>query len=158
MPDIRWRAYQQQDLDDCLRLFRSNQQPYFAADEYEEYQQFLTEEVNAKTAPYFVLLDGNDVVGCGGYMRCDDAVFLTWGMLERSLHGQGLGRELINGRIEKIRAEFGSLPICIETSQFTAPIYQRLSFIEVKRTENGFGPGLHAVRMQLDGGECIIES
>jgi predicted GNAT family N-acyltransferase len=152
MPTAIWRQYKTSDLDACLALFKSNQQPFFASDEYQEFAQFLTHEVDDNTAPYFVLLQDDVVVGCGGYMQQGDTVFLTWGMVARDLHGQGLGRELVAGRIEKIREQLGLLPICIETSQHTAPIYQKLGFYEVKTTENGFAPGLHVVRMQFTSG------
>lgn len=149
MSTVTWRAYQANDLDACLAIFQSNQQPFFASDEYAEYEEFLKHEVNAKTSPYYVMLKEHTIVGCGGYMCHEGTAFLTWGMLERGHHGQGLGRELVRWRIRQLQDELGDMPVAIVTSQHTAPIYQRLGFIEKKRKENGFGPGLDAVRMQL---------
>lgn len=52
-------------------------------------------------------------------------------------------------RLARLQA-LGVTRAVLDTSQFTAPFYARLGFQEVRRTPNGYGPGLDRVDMVVD--------
>ena len=70
-------------------------------------------------------------------------------MVHPARQRQGHGRTLAQARLDRLRA-LGITHATLDTSQHTAPFYARLGFREVKRTPDGYGPGLHRVDMIAD--------
>ncbi|MEG0819023.1 MAG: GNAT family N-acetyltransferase, partial [Brevundimonas sp.] len=84
------RPYAPEDMAGCLTLFDSNTPRFFDVSEREGFVGFLNDQ--ALRWPYQVIaLDGR-IVGCGGHAVEADGVRVTlcWGMVDNSLHGQGL--------------------------------------------------------------------
>lgn len=141
------RPYQSTDLDACLRLFDSNTPHYFDPSERELFVRYL----GRSTQPFFVIERDGVIVACGGYAVESDGVTasLTWGMVERSLHGQGLGQALTAVRLAAIRALPQLCQVEINTSQHTQRFYARFGFETVKVTPDGYGPGIDRWDMLL---------
>lgn len=137
------------DTAGCLEIFDSNTPPFFDPSERAYFVKFLEEN----PCPYFVLEQAQAVVACGGY--CEDAqggMLLVWGMVRRDLHRQGLGKDLVRQRVQRILQAHPGAPIRLETSQYTQDFYGRLGFRAVARTQDYYGPGLHRVDMVLTPG------
>lgn len=100
--------------------------------------------------PYLVGETGGRVVACGGFEVAGETASLTFGMVDRAQHGQGIGRALTGARLAAIRAAPGVTRVAIETSQLSAGFYDGLGFRVTEVTENGFGPGLDRWVMVLD--------
>lgn len=132
----------------CLAVFDSNIDLYFADYERDEFVYFLDHETDA--LPYFVILDGSVVVACGGYCRKAESVSLTWGMVTRTLHGQGLGTRLTTYRLDRIATEYAGVPLTIETSQHSMGFYARAGLTVVEHIKDGYEPGLDRVLMRRD--------
>ncbi len=130
----------------CLAVFDSNADRYFAPFERDLFAEFLG--ARALSEPFWVLLESERVIGCGGYYRQEGAVHLNWGMIERSQHGRGHGRFLLDRRLEQIRAEGAGRPIRIETTQHTQRFFQKHGFGVISCAPNGFAPGLDRVEME----------
>ncbi|MBB6560251.1 putative GNAT family N-acyltransferase [Acidovorax soli] len=133
----------------CLEIFDSNTPPFFDPSERAYFVKFLEEN----PCPYFVLEQAQAVVACGGY--CEDAqggMLLVWGMVRRDLHRQGLGKDLVHQRVQRILQAHPGAPIRLETSQHTQDFYGLLGFRAVARTQDYYGPGLHRVDMVLTPG------
>lgn len=138
--------YEPRFMSGCLTLFKGNQGKYFAEAEYEEFKEFL--ETN--NSPYYVVWDGEDVVACGGwYYKPDVSAYLTWGMVSRQLHGQGVGTLLVKHRLAAIKQAAGATqtPIQIDTSQHTQGFYGKFGFVVTEVEPNGFGEGIDRVTM-----------
>lgn len=150
--DLRIRPYTAADEAAVLQLFRSNLVPYFVPEEEADLQAFLREEVVADGLPYFVaeLPDWPGLVAAGGYALNPEHAVLTWGMVERRLHGRGIGRAFTEFRVRECRRAYPDRAIEINTSQHTEAFYAKLGFRTLSIEPDKFAPGLHEVLMLLD--------
>ncbi len=141
----------------CLAVFNSNAGRYFAPFERGLFAEFL--QARAFSEPFFVLLESERVIGCGGYYRQDGTIYLNWGMIERSQHGIGHGQFLLDRRIEQIRTECVGLPIRIETTQHTQGFFQKNGFDVISCAPDGFTAGLDRVEMEREAEPvCVANS
>jgi predicted N-acetyltransferase YhbS len=146
-----FRPYTAADREPVLALFDGNVGPYFLAGERAEMVSFLQRIEGNELGTYLVGIDDGKVVAAGGFARSRAplSACLTWGMVDRSRHGQGIGRKLLVERIERIRRELPEArAITIETSQHTAPFFAKHGFAVEKVSPDGFGPGLHIHHMR----------
>jgi predicted N-acetyltransferase YhbS len=151
------RAYTSADVSACLKLFDSNCPPFFDAAERADYAQFLQDP--ADRGEYFVLEAArepdSEVVACGGIWVKEAGegglIYggLSWGMVRADLHGQGLGGQLTDFRLNLLRGRSGVREVQIETSQHTEGYYARHGFVTVQRRSDGFAPGLDEIKMTL---------
>ena len=91
------------------------------------------------------------LVGCGGvWVGVEGQAGLSWGMVRRDLHGQGLGTRLTAFRLQRLRArpEVGQIRLGI--SQHTEAFYARHGFVVTQRITDGFASGLDEVKMELE--------
>ena len=152
------RTYTAVDRAACLALFDGNVPEYFLAIERAEYATFVDDERNR---PYFVLedeCDGGRIVGCGGYLLVEKGreAWLSWGMVARDRHRQGLGRMLLLARLHRL-CRLGSVRLVrIDTTQHSRGFFERHGFAAEHVTEPGYGPGMHRVDMtlRLDAARC----
>jgi predicted GNAT family N-acyltransferase len=142
------KPYKPDKFDQCVRIFISNQDKFFADYELEEFKTFLNQI--APVSSYFVLLDNGEVVACGGYERYQEEIILTWGMVRRDLQGQGYGNELTKFRLNAINAEYPNRTIKIDTSQYSKGFYENRGFIIQDVEKDDFSPGLDKYIMTFD--------
>lgn len=145
----RTRPYALEDRAACLALFDSNTPTYFLLEERAAFEGFLDD----LASPYLVIEREGRVVACGGHaLEADDrTASLCWGMVDRTLHGQGVGRALTEARIAAALGDPAAVAVLrLETSHLTAGFYERFGFRTVERREDALGPGLHACEMRLE--------
>ncbi|MBU6952044.1 GNAT family N-acetyltransferase [Hahella sp. HN01] len=135
---------------DCLRVFDSNLDKYFAPHEREQFVEFLDSVTQADDNQYYVALQDGQLVGCGGLRLYQDTVYLSWGMLARTKHKTGLGEQLLRHRLEQATRLHPGKEIVIETSQHTQGFFARYGFAIEKSETNGFGEGIDKVTMRLN--------
>ena len=141
------RPYQPSDRDACLSIFDANTPQFFLPGERADFEAWLNGSEGS--AEYLVTEETPGVVACGGLWFSEDAdrpAGFAWGMVHPDWQRQGLGGALARVRLARLRA-LGVARARLDTSQLTAPFYARLGFQEVKRTANGYGPGLDRVDM-----------
>ena len=152
MSDILSRPYAPSDLAACLAIFDSNVPTYFAQGERAEFQDFLR-GLDPLSSPYLVLLRDGRIVACGGVLA-DDAhqASFAWGMVDRELHRQGLGRQLALARLAQARRMPSITRLRLSTSQRTAGFYEAMGFSTTGVTPDGFAAGLdrYDIVMRLD--------
>ena len=142
------RPYQSTDAEACMSLFDSNVPEYFAPAERAEFEQFL--QRNAQGCAYQLIEQNGRVVACGGLsIRTDGVAGFCWGMVERSLHRQGFGRQLSLARLQQARQNPNVKHVVLSTSQHTQDFYAQLGFSVTRIVADGHGPGLDAVEMVL---------
>lgn len=134
----------------CLLVFKSNMPKYFLEEEFKDFDQWLDDE--ASNGRYFVCLQEDQVVACGGYFYDDDRekAGLSWGMVNAKLHGTGIGTQLTVFRVQKMQEAFPNSIHMIDTSQHTAPFYEKMGFVTKEITPNGFGEGLDKYYMEIE--------
>ena len=143
------RSYLPQDRGDCLAVFDSNLPKFFAPEERADFDLFLGELTEGND--YLLLLLGQEVVGCGGLTReaGEDSALLVWGMVRRDLHRRGLGRALLQARLDQARRMSGVRQVRLATSQHSAPFYAGFGFQVTRSEANGFGEGIDRIDMVL---------
>ena len=145
---MRVRDYTTADRDACLAVFDSNAPGFFVPAEREEFAAFL----DALPGPYLVVEDeAGRVLGCGGYAVTPGTTTadLCWGMVRCERHGTGLGRLLLEARLERVRSDALVDAVALNTSQHTRGFYERLGFRTERVTPDGFAPGLDRCDMRL---------
>lgn len=141
------RAFTAADAPACLAIFDGNVPRFFGAHERADFSTYLQQP--ARAADYRVIECGDRVVACGG-LAMDDALTAAfcWGMVDHTVHRQGLGRELAQARLLQARAR-GARRVVLSTSQHTCDFYAALGFEVTGVVSDGHGPGLDAVGMAL---------
>lgn len=141
------RPYEIADRADCLRIFDSNAPYDFLPEERIQFEQF----VDRLPGPYFVIVDGDDVVACGGYAtgRLSGEVDICWTIVRRDRHGHGVGNFLLTTCVIEILSRDDCETVRLETSRRTQQFFERWGFRMVEVTPNGFGPGLDRVEMRV---------
>jgi predicted GNAT family N-acyltransferase len=142
---IKFRDFNDRDLDAVIEIFRSNIPRYFVPDEEDGLREFLSTSVEH----YYVAESDADVVASGGIaLNADDTVSLCWGMVHRSRLGTGLGKLLTEYRLARSQEMFGAKPMVISTSQHTKGFYEKFGFVLTEEIANGFGPGINICKMR----------
>ena len=149
MVNISIREYQPSDQAACLEVFRSNFPHYFSEEDLDEYLEFLNDPEDRQN--YLVLEKDQKIVGCGGYYVVHERGWggLSFGMLDQSVHGTGLGKRLLLERLYRLSQvpEVGS--IYLDTSQHTFGFFEKFGFVTQEITPDGYGGGLDRYDMKL---------
>ncbi|MGK9231494.1 GNAT family N-acetyltransferase [Inquilinus limosus] len=147
---FRIRPWRPEDRPLGLALFDSNVPRFFAAQERQDFINFL----DALSGPYFVLEDAaGEAVGCGGYEAAEgdpSVAALCWGMVRADRHRVGLGTHLLTERLDRIAADPAFRSVAIETTQHSRGFFARFGFVETRSVPDGFAPGMDLVEMTLD--------
>ena len=146
MANPQIREYRSEDKAACMAIFESNLPQYFVEEEREQFEDWLDKE---DREVYYVLLDDDELVACGGIYEDPELniVGLAWGMVLNSLHRKGYGKILTLHRVKEMDARFSHLDQHLGTSQHTAPFYEKMGFRTTEVIQDGFGPGLHHFKM-----------
>ena len=147
MPEFR--PYTPADRESCLALFDSYCPPFFGASERADFEEFLSDP--ADHGEYLVLEQGGEVLACGGvWLDGNGTGGLSWGMVRRDRHGQGLGTRLTVHRLDLLRQRPGVRCVRLDTSQHSEGFYARHGFVATRRTADGFAAGFTEVKMVLE--------
>lgn len=137
------RPYSQADRAACLAVFDSNVPRFFAPGERGDFERFL----EALATPYFVMEHDGAIVGCGGYALGAEAATLTWGLIQASLHRNGLGRFLLMYRLREIGKAGAAAVVRLSTSQHSAGFFEKQGFRAGAIEKDGYGAGLDRIEM-----------
>ncbi|HSP78705.1 MAG TPA: GNAT family N-acetyltransferase [Myxococcaceae bacterium] len=137
---LRLRPYRPSDRETCLRLFESNVPASFTAEERADFAGFL----DALPGPYLVVEeDSGRAVACGGLATRDQSAVLCWGMVDALRQREGIGRVLLRVRLAQACLLPGVTRVEMNTSNETAPFFEREGLHTVRVLEHFFRPGLH---------------
>ncbi|MBL8233936.1 MAG: GNAT family N-acetyltransferase [Bryobacterales bacterium] len=138
------RSYQPADREACLAVFDSNLPEHFHISEREEFAAFL----HAPPGSYFVIEHDGALVACGGHaMERPDLASLTWLMVRRDLHRNGLGKFLVFAAMRKLSATGNPALVRLHTVPAAAPFFEKLGFRVTNQTPDGIAPGFDRVEM-----------
>ena len=107
----------------CISVLKSNIGQYFDQSELAGFEDFLDNHVF--TTQYFVVTTEGNVKGCGGYYLNNGVVRLIEGMVDKTCHKTGLGKLLLEFRLQKSIEEHPDIPIGIDTSQHTEGFFNK---------------------------------
>lgn len=144
-PDITFTSYSPDQKAACLALFDANCPEFFAPCERADYEQFL----DTNPDQYELCFIAGRVVGAFGLMgdgTCSRS--LNWISLDPSSQGLGIGANIMQRVVDQARAT-GLEVISIAASHKSESFFAKFGAQELTRTENGWGPGMHRVDMEL---------
>lgn len=141
------RPYAPTDRDSCLALFDSNTPDNFAPQERADFEAWL----DGEPEHYVVLEHEGTVVACGGFALPEPGstdARLTWGMVGRLWHRQGLGRFLLMYRMRELGKTAAVVQtVSLETTQHAAPFFASQGFRVEHSVKDGYAPGLDKLEM-----------
>lgn len=144
-PKASFRLYSSTDREACLAIFDANCPTFFAPNERADYVSFL----EAAPDRYEVCEVGGRVVAAFGLVPDDSkGVNLNWIMLDPGTQGAGIGSAIMKRMISAGRASQSCL-IRIAASHKSAPFFARFGAVATVHTEDGWGPGMDRVDMEL---------
>jgi len=151
-----FRPFEPADRQACLALLDANTPKFFGANERPDFEQFMDDIPGV----YLVLLDGDRVIGCGGFRIEDDSepdhdpsvrvARTTWGMVHPDYKGYGLGKLLFLHRRDMIKVSGKADRVRVLTSQYIAAFFTKLGFREVRREKDVFAAGIDLVELWYD--------
>lgn len=145
---MRVRAYRSGDRGGCLEIFDSNVPEFFRPEERRDFSAFLDDPPGP-----LLVLEGPPgwVVGFGGVADEGDGLgSLCWGMVHRRRHGQGLGRRLLDARLDLMRQDPAFRAARLETIPATAGFFVKMGFSVVSTEPDGYAPGMDRVVLVRD--------
>ena len=133
---MRIKPYKQKYFDNCVDIIEGNTPKYILPIEHLAFKNYLLK----KNKTYFVLFNGSNLVACGGYGINDSQTKagLSWGLVHRKHHSQGIGSYLLGYRIGSIKKKYPSVNIYLDTSQHTYKFFEKFGFVVRKISKNGF--------------------
>ncbi|MCC6538794.1 MAG: GNAT family N-acetyltransferase [Bryobacterales bacterium] len=141
------RLYQPTDREACFAMFDSNLPEYFAPAERDQLGVFLD---NLPRGEYYVAEHEGAVIGSGGISLQDDGrpPRLSWGMVHRAWHKNGVGRLLLLYRLRQLsRLEPNAEFVAMNTTPIAQGFFEKLGFRATEVIPDGYGPGLDRVEM-----------
>lgn len=138
--------------DALIEIFKSNIPLYFAEEELEHFINFIDQ----LDSPFWVVLKNNSIVGAGGIglnksrkLLTTDTVTMCWGMIHRDLHKQGLGKALLEYRIQQAKELYPNVKIALGTTQHTYQFFEKYGFKSVEFQKDYWAKGLDLYQMEL---------
>jgi len=137
------RGYRIEDREVLLTVFDSNTPEWFHPAERAGFAEFLA----APRERYLVAEHEGRVVAAGGR----EGARICWLLVERSLHGNGIGRLLMM----QLLREIGARTATLATIPSVVAFYEKLGFREIGREPDGFAPGFDKVEMVKKLEVCV---
>lgn len=127
------------DIPAILQLLRLNTPEYFAPAEEKDLVQYL----HSETEYYFVVRQGEEVAGCGGinYRASGKTACLSWDIIHPAFQGKGIGKSLVQYRLQYIRDNSSPDEIIVRTTQLVYPFYEKCGFQLIETTPDFWAPG-----------------
>jgi GNAT superfamily N-acetyltransferase len=145
------RAYTRKDRLACLRVLESNIPGFFKPDTRDDFTDYLDELGNPGHSFFILENHAKLVLACGGVYIFPGAVLasLQWGMVARAYHRSGLGRALLEYRLNWLRETAIVQEVLLSATQSSSAFFEQFGFVIEKTLENHGGIGVHQVEMRL---------
>ena len=151
----RIRRYRDSDRKAVLAAFRSNVPAHFPASE----EAWLRSALDEPDGPWFVVVEGDQVVAFGGYELSSfyDLGTLVFGLVRADRHGSGIGRALLHYRLLHMAARKARPRwVTVDTHSHTAGFFQRCGFEEIARWPGGYRSGRERVDLRFELSEAAL--
>lgn len=143
------RAYHVTDKENVVVLLDLNTPQYFAAEEKQDFISYLENEIEY----YYVAELDNAIIACGGFNFAKDDTngFIAWDIVHPNFQGKGIGKSLLNFRIEKLQSFDSIQKITVRTSQHVFAFYEKAGFKLVDIKKNYWAEGFDLYHMEMIG-------
>lgn len=120
------QRYKASDKSALVSIMTSLVPEYFSKDEIKDYKEYLDSSIE----DYFIVKIEDNVVGAGGinYVFHEQRACLSWDFIHPDFHGRGIGRELVQHRLDILKNHPDIQKIEVRTSQLTHEFYAKQGF------------------------------
>jgi GNAT superfamily N-acetyltransferase len=152
----RIRRYRESDRRAVTAAFRTNVPEHFPASE----EAWLRSALEEPDGPLFVVVEGIEVIGFGGYELSEfyNLATLVFGLVRADRHGTGIGRALLLYRLlhmarQKLRPRY----VTVDTHPHTAGFFERCGFTEIARWPGGYRSGRDRVDLRFELTDAAVD-
>lgn len=141
------RAYSEKDKIKVIGLLKKNTPKYFDPSEEPELEKYLDNQME----DYFIYAEGSEILGAGGinYFPEEKLARISWDIVEPNAQGKGIGRKLMQYRINQLKENKNIETIIVRTSQHTFKFYEKMGF-QLETVEKDFwAKGFHLYQMTM---------
>ena len=142
------REYSNNDKSKTIELLRQNTPEYFASSEEVDYEKYLENEIE----DYFVYEENSTIIGAGGinYLWDEKIARISWDIIDSKNQGKGIGKKLIQHRINHLNKKPNIELIIVRTTQLVYRFYEKMGF-ELEKIEKDFwAKGFDLYHMKMD--------
>ncbi|WP_299391791.1 GNAT family N-acetyltransferase [uncultured Gelidibacter sp.] len=120
------RPYALQDEFQVIELLRQNIPASFDPSEEQDFIDYLKNGLE----DYFVYDEHSKILGAGGinYLPEEQLARISWDMVDPKMHGKGIGKKLLEFRINHVKNNPNVNMIDVRTSQLAYKYYQKFGF------------------------------
>ena len=122
---LQIRDYHPNDRDFVIAIMELNVPQYFAVSEVADLSDYLEYHIEK----YFVVLIDGKIIGAGGINFENNGAVISWDFIDPAFHGKGIGRKLLQHRIQLIKSMEDIATITVRTSQLTYKFYEKSGFV-----------------------------
>jgi len=143
--NITFRPYRDSDRQLCVSIFDANCPEFFAANEREDYEEFLDDA----PTDYEICEREGKVLGAFGVIASSEGTkTLNWILLDPQTQGMGVGSRIMAKVIDRGRAS-ETRKLNIAASHKSAAFFARYGATMISSTKDGWGPGMDRIDMVL---------
>ncbi len=144
---VTMKKYKESDGSRILHTFRLNIPEFFAAQEEKDFLDYL----ESYSGNYFSIRVHGVIVGGAGYKVDSDSAIasISWIFLHPHYTGQGIGKQVVNFLINKMRSYESIKTLRVETSQHGYEFFGSFGFTTVEKKKEYWGKGLDLYRMEM---------
>lgn len=141
------REYSNIDKPKIIELFRKNTPEYFDQSEEKDLKNYLNHNIE----DYFVYDVHSEIIGAGGinYFFEEKLARISWDMIHPNYQGHGIGKRLVQHRINHLNANPNIDLIAVRTSQLAYKFYAKMGFALEKVEKDFWATGFDLYQMQL---------
>jgi len=141
------RTYSANDREEVIALLQLNIPQYFDPSETKDFKEYLEQHLE----DYFVVEDQGAIIGAGGinYFPEQNKARISWDFIHPDYQGKGVGKQLLNYRIARVKLNQKIKYIEVRTSQMAFKFYKKVGF-ELETIEKDFwAKGFNLYLMKL---------
>ena len=141
------RKYLPADKEKVLKLLHLNTPKYFHPEEEQGFIDYLDNELE----DYFVIDNAGEVIGVGGinYFPEEKSAYISWDIIHPHHQGKGLGKQLLEHRLQILGSKSEVQVIVVRTTQLTDKFYEKSGF-KLKQTKKDYwAPGMDLYYMEI---------
>ena len=147
---MEFKPYRPEDRETCGAIIRAQVGAYLAPGEEEDFERFLDAiERNSQGVHFWLATKNGRAVGCAGLSINDDEARLLWGILAPGALGKGFGQQMLDFRMEWIKANHPQLTSALcHTAPLTEGFFAKNGFEVLRRQAKYWGGELELVVMR----------
>lgn len=126
MDNFKIREFKPKDKQVLIEILKLNTPKYFAESEVDDFALYLDNAIEK----YFVVETQGKIIGAGGinFNYYNKEGRISWDFIHPEFQGRGVGKKLLNHRIELLKSMGNIKKITVRTSQSAYKFYEKNGF------------------------------